>query len=68
MKLKEGEFRNVSGCAIAAVISKDKKIKNFESRFKKIEKDRNIILSEKQEEAIKLVNNNNVSTVVTSSV
>jgi len=26
MVLKEGEFRNVSGCAIAAVISKDKKL------------------------------------------
>ena len=26
MKLKEGEFRNVSGCAIAAVISKEKKL------------------------------------------
>lgn len=37
-----------------------KNIKNFDSKFKKIEKSTNIILSSKQKEAVKLVNTNNV--------
>ena len=40
-----------------------KKIKGFDSKFKKTEKDILIELSEKQKEAIKMVNENNVSII-----
>jgi len=40
-----------------------KKIKDFEKKFKKEEKEIEIELSEKQKEAIKLVNDNNVSII-----
>lgn len=40
-----------------------KKIKNFDTKFRKTEENIDIVLSEKQEEAIKLVNDNNVSVI-----
>ena len=40
-----------------------KKIKNFENKFNEEEKKSNIILSKKQKEAIKLVNDNNVCVI-----
>ena len=40
-----------------------KKIKNFDKKFKQKEKEIEIILSEKQREAIKLVNDNNVCVI-----
>ena len=40
-----------------------KKIKNFKAKFKKLEEEENIILSEKQKQAIKMVNDNNVCVI-----
>ncbi len=40
-----------------------KKIKNFKTKFKKIEEEANIFLSEKQKQAIKMVNENNVCVI-----
>lgn len=40
-----------------------KKIKNFKTKFKKLEEESNIFLSEKQKEAIKMVNENNVCVI-----
>lgn len=40
-----------------------KKIKNFKTKFKKIEEESNIFLSEKQKDAIKMVNENNVCVI-----
>lgn len=40
-----------------------KKVKNFKSKFKKLEEESNIFLSEKQKQAIEMVNDNNVCVI-----
>lgn len=40
-----------------------KKVKNFKSKFKELEEESNIFLSEKQKQAIEMVNDNNVCVI-----
>ena len=56
--------QNIAGKLIALNNARNmKRIKDFDKKFLKTEKDISITLSKKQEEAIKLVNENNVSVI-----